>query len=434
MKAIDQVKWSTLIVGVLYLNYVGYDKFLKPQMSSYWNQEQPDSRSPASNEPVTGVDLNLPDLSILDDYFLHDTFKGYVKYDMDVSMWSDKGDQYFKKKILNALDSGLKKSFKELVDNNKDGDKTLTGEAKSHVIKSLLKELLLTHKFHKIIDANFEIDFTFTPKNNNYSHYRDELKSNQLVDMNSKDTLVEEFNKFNQNPMLKYTDIKLPSTGHMYQYIGGAITITSEILDTTINPLKPIPNPKKNAVKGHVRLRKYYRINTPNEFDLSGMLSSNKITNFVTSFSQKEGFKSHYITVDTIFDYNLKNILPVKKKVEIYPGQLLSLDKTHDNIIKRAMQVFDKSNHIKSSVYKISGDYNSTNARAKFEAIISKITHDFASSKTSFSTRLRTLGPNNGSNFDVKRELNKSLFNNENKMKDVSEKLDLATLIESKKI
>ena len=95
----------------------------------------------------------------------------------------------------------------------------------------------------------------------------------------------------------------LPYVGEK-QYQGGSITLWVKVLDTAWNPLKPIPNPKKNAIKGFLRFRKYLRVNRKESIEaLKGPVELLHIT------PSDEGGPIYY-TVDLIKTFNLQELTP----------------------------------------------------------------------------------------------------------------------------
>ncbi len=426
LKPMHQFKWTALLVAVVYANYVAYDQFFRPEPGPYY-QNQSKDRGPASLS-----DTKLPALDVMTDYFQHDTYAGYVNYDLGVNFWTDKGEKYFAKNGKKALEEGLKNSFYEIIKNNNKGDKKLPSEAPKQIMKSFLKRFVYTIKAVKLIDTNFELDFTFSPRNIHNSDYKNELASNQLVHLENKGQLLKSLNKIEQTLPEKVLAANIPSTGHMFQYVGGAITLSAEVLDTNWRISQPIPETKKNAVKGQVRFRKYYRVNHTSDLDVSSLLDSKNIKGSQTHFKKRKGHTSPYITVDVIYKYNLANLMPQKEKVIIHLGEVVSLDKSHDNLIKRIFSILKKSNDIKTADYYVEGKFSSMAKTHKFKTKIKKLVYDFKDKKFESRSKFRTHSDSSSINGQISRKIKKILL--KEKEDDFIKALKLEQLIQSKKI
>jgi hypothetical protein len=383
LKPKHQLQWGAMLIALLYVNYVAYDKFWRPEPLGHWQKQQ--TRTPASGPQASWDGTDIPSLKVLEDYFQYDTYSGYVSYDMDVQFWSDKGLRHFKKTGRKAIEDGFKKTFEDIVKSK--GQKALPETAPSFVMKEMINKFVFNLKFYKLIDADFEIDLMFTPRNIDYSGYAHQLETNQLVNLETKNSLLREYNNHNLTFLEKILAAKIPSSGHVYQYIGGAITIAPELLDTTWTIRKPIPDPKRNALKGKVILRKYYRINQPDVFRIEDLFNSNDLKVSLAGFKSESDIKEDYLTVDTIYNFNLAGLVPEKEKVVVHFGKLVSLDKKHDNIIKRIFQAFKKSNDIKTSSFFIQGSSmarpgnKSLKSNIEFESTVKSMTFDIKKQK-----------------------------------------------------
>ena len=419
-------------MAVLYANYVAYDQFFRPAPLGHWGDQALQGRNPASAQQDNLPVLDLPQLIPFEDYFQYDTHNGYVTYDMGVSFWTDKGLRHFKKYGKKAIEDGLKKTFGEMMKDSS-GNKKLPATAPKFIIKEAINKFVYNLKFYKLIDLNFELDLEFAPRNVNFNNYYEELQTNQLVNIDKKGTLVKSLNSFDQTLPQKILTADIPSTGHIYQYLGGAITIAPEILDTTWKITKPIPNPKKNALKGLVRLRKYYRVNQTQNFDLKTLFKDQKDLDVdVTLFKTKKKFKTPFITVDTIYSFNLENLLPKKERVVIHFGKLISLDKKHDNIVKRILQVFKKSNDIKTSDLIITGKYTGHGEimPENFEAQLKRIEYDVKKKKFT-KVNFHTFSGASATS-DVEYDLKQGLL--KGNAEEFIKQLELGLLLSSEKI
>jgi len=400
-----QFKWFILFLGVAYTNYLAYDNFFRPEMKGHWESKSLNktARTPASLDLST-----LPAASQFEDYFQFDTHSGHVAYDMDVSFWSDKGAEYFKKNGKEGVEEGLKKTFSELAKNDK--DKKLPTEAKSFIVKQLLNNFVYTFKALKLIDANFEIDFSFTPKNTD-SSFAPELDSNQLVNFSRTGSLLNDITNDSKTLPESVIGTNIPFSGEAFQYVGGAITVSAELLDTSWKITQPIPNPKKNAVKGFLRLRKYYRVNDPSVIDLKSIIDSKDIEVSMTHFKLDEDKQHQFMTVDNIYTFNLEELIPQPDKMIIHIGELVSLDKSHDNLIKRIFSIFKKDNDIRTSDLYLSGSYNGTGPSEKFKTRVEKLVYDMKEKKFTSSSKIVTRSTNSSDDFKVNNTVKRAFLN-----------------------
>lgn len=401
-----QAKWFGLFVLTVACNYYIYDQFFKPEIVGYWGSRQSSDRKPAA------LDLSkLPSTKHFEEIFQFDNHGGYLTYDMDVNFWSDKGEEYFKKNGKAAIEGGLKKTFESLAKGEK-GLK-LPAEAKAKVVKEALNTFVYTIKALKLIDANFEIDFTFTPRNVE-ANFNDELDSNQLVNFDNTGKLLKDISRDKLTLPESVIATNFPFSGETYQYVGGAITIAAEVLDTSWKITQPIPKPKKNALKGSLRLRKYYRVNEPSMLNVAGLIKSDDVKVSMTHFQEKDNSKTPYITVDTIYSFNLEDLVPSADKVVVHFGEIVSLDKSYDNIVKRVFRVFKKSNDIKTSDLYFKGEIKSmTEGTKKFSTKIETLEYDLVDQKFTKKSKLITYSANTANDLAIDLKVKENFLKND---------------------
>lgn len=398
-----QFKWFGLFVLTAACNYYIYDQFFAPELTAHWSEKKQD-RKPAEFDLST-----MPSIDHFQEIFQFDNHSGYITYDMDVDFWSDKGADYFKKNGKTAIEEGLKKTFAEIATGEK--GKKLPTEAKSFVIKEALNKFVYTAKALKLIDANFEVDFTFTPRNVD-ANYNKELETNQLVNFSDTGNLLKDINQSGKTLSEKILETNFAFNGDTYQYVGGAITISAELLDTSWKITQPIPSPKKNGVKGFLRLRKYYRVNDPSLLNVDKLFKSKDVSISMTHFKEEDNSKTPYITVDSIYSFNLENLIPKPEKVIIHFGELVSLDKSYDNIIKRVLRIFKKSNDIRTSNLYFRGEAESFGKKQKFSTRIDSLEYDYETKSFTNKSRFITNSSNTSNDNMIDNEIKREFLKN----------------------
>lgn len=399
-----QLKWFGLFVLTAVSNFYIYDQFFSPGLTAHWSSKA-EGRKPAQ------MDLSsLPSVDHFQEIFQFDNQSGHLTYDMDVAFWSDKGADYFKKNGKQAIEEGLKKTFDSLATGNK--ELKLPAEAKANIIKEALNTFVYTTKALKLIDSNFEIDLTFTPRNVE-ANYNRELDNNQLVNFSNTGNLLKDINQNGKSLPEKVLETNFAFNGDTYQYVGGAITISAEVLDTSWKITQPIPKPKKNALKGYLRLRKYYRVNDPSLMNVDKLFNSKEIEINMTHFKEEDNSKTPFITVDSLYTFNLEELIPNPEKVVIHFGELVSLDKSYDNLFKRVLRIFKKSNDIKTSDLYFKGIAKSFNGKEKFSTKIDTLVYDYETKKFTTKSRFFTNTSNTSNDNIVDSQVKREFLKND---------------------
>jgi predicted Rdx family selenoprotein len=136
-------------------------------------------------------------------------------------------------------------------------------------------------------------------------------------------------------------------------------------LDFDFNPLRPIPNTKKNAVKGEVIIRKYYQMNLPVE--------SLRTTQLQMQLDTKKG-RDTYFTMDNIYEFNLKQLTPKFTKTVLYPGVLKSRRHMKTGLLSHLTYLrFKREKTVKGRKWVFHGKYLQQNLNENFSATIKRI-------------------------------------------------------------
>lgn len=391
------MKSKKFYVGILTLAIVvGTGAWFSCQspVQKYWakNKTTDMSRYPASF--FAGKDIQL-----YRDYFTFETFQKYLNYEMDVTVNTDKDGNYLKKKARLALHDTFAKSFSQHGVNQKNGvESSLLGLLKQNFMKSMINRFLKTLYVFKILDGEFQIDLSFTPVEEQNLSFKKELESNQLIDLNEGKSLSEflESKKVNLNNAVHKS--RVPNNGRVYEYNGGLITIWLKVADLSWNPLNPIPNPKKNAVKGFVRYRRYFRAD--NMSLLNPQFSGDGISIENIHFEKNKNQIQNFVTVDIYKTFNLKTLIPVLDRMEIHFGKLLPKDVHQDTLIQRIFTKNEKT--IDTGRLFINGTIGEGSKSKNFATHVKKLVFNFKKSKFSDKSVLITKTEERGKGGRVK--------------------------------
>lgn len=218
------------------------------------------------------------------------------------------------------LQQTAKKAFREALAESLGGDTPEQGLGKvvtTNLKNELLENFVKTLRIYKLFNTGIQVDISFLPEPYQSYDLTPELASNQLVRFN-------EVGKLSR----KWQELQTPVTNKVFSnsffvsksqedsdYIGGSLTLFVELLDTDIKV--KLPNPAKNAVKGFLRYRRFYRLN--NEPQKAAECEGYSLT------FKSDGPRVPLVyTVDLFKNFNLKNISPMEESLEIYPGFLAS--------------------------------------------------------------------------------------------------------------
>ncbi|EPZ49261.1 hypothetical protein M902_0621 [Bacteriovorax sp. BAL6_X] len=388
--------------------FVAYQFFSTSKFDNVYSKEKIQERRAPASQKVPGEYKEYQQLFPFEDFLIYEDFNGNVDYKMSVDFWSDKGAKYFTKNGKEAIEKGLTAGFKRLIEKGNQDGTTLKSEVLPELTKEFLNTFVYTIKVHKLIDSNFEFDIMFTPYNKDTVSYKDELKTNQLINLESQGTLYEAYQTYNKNFSHRVLDTQIPVSNDIYQYLGGAITLTSELIDTDWKISQPIPKPRKNGIKGYVRLRKYYRVNYPTDLKIESFKS--KYLNITEQEFEAKKEMPHVLTVDTIYEYNLSSLIPKKTKTIFHFGEIVSLDKKHDSFFKRIFSFFSKKNDIQTSKFKIKGDYSNGTIRTNFTGEIKTLVYSHKDKKFTKKSRVTTNPRDYDLRMHVKDAIKKTLL------------------------
>ncbi len=365
-----------------------------------------------SKREIASIDESI-DPNIFNDFLIPETYKKYIEYDMQPRFWTDLDDKYLQTKAKLALNNTFVQTFAKVATPQE--EKPLAALFKENLIKNLVTQYIKTAQVFKIFNGTFQIDLNFTPIEHQNITYKKELSSNQLISFDEAGSLYDELVADETTLAQQMASVDFPVSTELYQYTGGSISIWLKLLDMSFNPLKPIPNPKKNALKGFVRYRRYFKVNSPSRMDFN--LSDDKVTSKVLHFKKnKEVFtNARYITVDIIKEFNLKNLIPSDGRMEIHFGDIVPNNIKKGNIIRDFFS--KKEKNINTGELIFSGEFKGYRS-GSYKTKIKKLVYDFKekkfTSKSSLRTRLR--GHFNGSGTQsekmrIKRKIKNTIIN-----------------------
>ena len=263
------------------------------------------------------------------------------------------------------------------------------GQFKGNLVKHILKNFVKTFYFYKIVNGSFQFGMNIAPMADSPDSFENELGSNQLINLNEDFKLASFLKKKKEGLPEKIISANIPMGSKTVEFVGGDVTLWIKLLDFDINPLKPIPNPKKNAVKGVISYRKYFRINE-NIFE---RLSNNNID--VTGLKMFKKGKSQYMTIDYDYEFNLKTLLPKLKNVTLHFGILKGRGIYKTGLLSRIFFRGPTDKSLKFPALELNGNWRGDVRNHNFDFSLRKISYNTVKDKFKWGGNL-TIKPNMG--------------------------------------
>jgi hypothetical protein len=350
-----------------------------PHFEGIWSHSQ---KSPTERAPASIV-LSAGDLSMYEDYFSYPTYHKTLRYDLSANIWTDKDGDYLKERARLAVHDAFSKTVGQL--DVGDQEKGMATLLKENLISSFVQKFVKSLAIFKIANGTFQIDFEFTPEMMTEVGFENEFASNQIIDVSRRGGVAQDLAKTDFSLIDKVAQIKIPDDGNPYQYTGGSISLWIKILDLSWDPSQPIPNVKKNAVKGFVRYRRYFRANQRN---LGGFFPANAELLISSKHFQKEkkGPENHYLTVDLYKEFDLKGLVPSPDKLSISFGKLLPTDVHRDSFLARLFT--NQKEGLDTGTLKLNGQFKDGKRQRNFQAEVQKLTFDLQTKEFHDSSKL----------------------------------------------
>jgi len=366
-KHIQKIKISLAILGVALF------VFSQTRLENRWDQNSSlKKRNPASIKFFEGKDPNL-----YGDYFSKN-------HKMDIKFWTDKDGESIKKRARLALHMAISETLLK-----KRGEELPKDLFKENLIEAFSKKFLKSLYILKIINGTFQVDLHFEP--HQIKNFESLMSTNQFIDSNQTGTLLKNLNskeKDFEDKLLSRTS----SPSKNYQNLGGVITLWFKVADLNWDPLNPIPNPPKNAVKGFVKYRRYFKMNpnwTPS-IPLSGL-------NTKLNGKWLKNDKPRIITVDLTKPFNLKNLKPISEKIEVHFGKIKYPKHFREGPIAN-LDFFSKDSRPNKLLF--TGHDQTKN----FEFELKKLVFDFEQKRFSQSSQVKSHGDWSGFSLGQKRK------------------------------
>lgn len=255
------------------------------------------------------------------------------RHPMQVRFYVNGDQDYLGKKAKEALNQALLETL--------NGDVSEEGLIKAlgaNVQDAVLDKFVKTLRVYKLINTGLQMDLLFIPQENSIRDLGPQLSSNQLVRLSETGRLDKILTDLQSQTVIgnlyRYSSLVPSVSGGGVTYLGGAVSLFVEVLDTGFK-IK-IPNPLKNGVKGFVRYRRYYRVdeNRADSFSCGDYKVSKTI--------EKNGIPLFY-TVDLYKNFNLENLIPTDETIEIYPGLLVATGEGRSELLPDSTKETGKS-------------------------------------------------------------------------------------------
>lgn len=400
-----QFFWLFSTVFVLSCAHISYVKIQQGRHRGHWayqDQQRQKARgnntSQINREPSALLDFDPDSLEIYRDFFSYPTTQKYLTYDLSLNFRSDKDKPYVKKTLEKSLQETIRKSLMQVDQTTSDQgieshDKGLLSLIKGNLVHELVANFVKTIKVYKIANGTFQIDLNFIPRVEEEFGFSPELSTNELVDWSIKDSLLEELEKEDIPLHQKILETPVPSSSGTYQYKGGQITIWFKVMDMVPQLKLPslIPSPKKRAIKGFIRLRRYYR--APELANTDPFIEDKDFRlNMVHFASLKKknryGVSENFVTADLYKEFDLENPRPTLDRVELHFGKVLPDNFHKNNLIGRLFAYKEKT--IETSKLNIYGALKYHDKEYIFESHLSKLVFDFKTGEFSKKSKIQT--------------------------------------------
>lgn len=364
-----------------------YRWIFRHEFVSRW-EDQSAARVPASGlaEKLEGH-LNE---KVLADFFTPNDFAKIVSYEVRPRFWTDQNEEYLEKKFRQTVDESIVSTLREK--ESAGNEPVLSSLIKKNVSEAFVRNFVKTIQVHNLVNATFQFDLFFTPRMEKNIHFRKELASNQLINLDDNGQLYQMIAPSENEVEGQVATIlrtQVPFDGER-QFVGGSMTLWFKVLDTAWNPLRPIPNPKKNAVKGFLRYRKYIRVNRK-----VSITSQKGLVDMIHIAPMLENTPIYY-TLDIIKTFNLGDLTPKLARLEIYPGALEPNNVHKGSVLHRLFSRGEET--IETAHYNAHGKVNGS----PFTARLEKLVYDFEDKKWLWDSHINI---NLRQNFDHSEEM-----------------------------
>lgn len=257
--------------------------------------------------------LAADDLRRFEDFFRVNSRDGRVRYIAVARFWSDIDNRYLMTATRRAIDSGLTEGLR------RSGDTTDFAAIRGSLEAAFVDEFITTLAVYKIVNKRLQFDLYYLPVLDDPDRFGPELASNRLIRLNDTGGLQAALAHARapvSMPALRETFDLITATapaGERYTYLGGVITVSARILDLRLNYRKPRPKPRQNAVKGFVRLRRFFTAHHFADTEITG-----------NSFAWPAATAgAQYVTVDHISKFSIGQPRPKPRLLNIHFGLLL---------------------------------------------------------------------------------------------------------------
>jgi len=334
------------------------------------------------------------DLQLFQDLFQFNTHGKQLKYVVRSKLWTSMDKHYLKEKVQQALQQAIAKTL--AMDGAAGG---LLGKLKKNLTEEFLKEFVYTLQVFKIFNGTIQFDLYFIPDQDSPDDYSNEYSSNRLVRLQETGSLRTQLNEEESWTMTgqlgkasqKLIELNRSSGSQPRQlYAGGAVSVYLKLLDMRWNPFKPIPNPKKNALKGFIRYRRY--------FIHDGQLApasckTDRVSIEKIEWSSGKQQVDQLLTVDLYKSFNLAAMAPTAETLEIFPGRWLATNQGRRGLLPSGFLGF--KNHewvgksLKTGYVYVSGKASVMGAPSVFDQRLNSLVYSFG--KKRFDAGLSSL-------------------------------------------
>jgi len=322
------------------------------------------------------------DVQLLKDLFQFDTRGKQLKYVVRSKFWTSMDKPYLQKKAKEALEQAIAKTLAVT-----DAEGGLLGKFKQNLTQEFLKEFVYTLQVYKILNGTIQFDLYFLPEEDSVNDFSNEYSSNRLVRLSETGTLQQKLRdqeNWTVTGQLGKASHKLIALSRLAGnqdrtlYAGGAISVYLKLADMRWDPLKPVPHPKKNAVKGFIRYRRYF---IHDGSLVEGSCKTDRVSIGKLEWASGKKQSDQLMTVDLYKAFNLANMDPTSQTLEIFPGRWLASNQGRGGLLPRGFLGFKDhewvGKNLKTGSVYISGTANSFGPPGNFEHELKSLVYSF---------------------------------------------------------
>jgi len=317
----------------------------------FWGDNQSLKRMPAKEEDKSR------DTNLYSDYFMPNTFGSMINYKISPQVLTDEDSSFVKEKLHEVIQSSLAHSILK----SETGENPFHHNLKNNLIEQFIKKFVTGLDIIKVKNGAYQVDLEFEPEENRNFNFNRILDSNDLINHYNTGNLSDFLEEEKESLTEVVAKNSIPLDGHTYQYVGGVISVKIEV--------PPGDELTKQNLSGHVRYRRYIRVNKLPDIDF--YLDKGNFKVDYIHFKRQKDFYQPYMTVDVHKTFTVDQMSPKLEKLSINFGDVLP-----SHIDRRGVSpslAKDNSRTINTGIMKFHGEMD----KISYIAEVSDLIWDF---------------------------------------------------------